>query len=42
MPSGDWLTIGSGHVIVVADAIVELEIRLDRPWSEVVDPAASG
>jgi hypothetical protein len=32
VPDDGWRTIGSGHVIAVADGVVNLAIRLDVPW----------
>jgi hypothetical protein len=31
-------TIASGHVVVLAGTIVQVQIRLDGPWSSVVAP----
>jgi hypothetical protein len=36
--TGGTKTIGSGRVVVLAGQIVELEIRLDKPWSSAVTP----
>ena len=32
IPDAGWQTIASGHVVAIADAVVNLEIRLDGPW----------
>lgn len=32
IPNEGWQTIASGHVVAIADAVVNLEIRLDGPW----------
>lgn len=32
VPNDGWRTIGSGHVVAVADGVVGLTIRLDGPW----------
>jgi len=38
VPDVGWETIGSGHVVAAANAVVPLEIRLPGPWPEPMMP----